>query len=722
MSRKRSGSGDSPRRYNPETPLTPGLTSSRGRVVKPKLWGNLPFAVFTVTTSRRSEDTAASLAKRGSVPIRDETGRFIGVRPKTPAERMQKLITGSGGIFKSAAVAVLRQEKRLMSTGDIARMALKRGLIKCQGKTPEATMASALYTDVKRKEGQSIFIRPHEGLFGLREWQDQGLVFTETGEEIQDHMPQHAPKRPRTHSGSLHRQFSSRGSLYNDDDDSYGGNDGYGDDDYEEAAISDDDDGPTTVKHQPKHYPPQAQFVVDRIAPMATARSGGLGPSSRRASSGALQDFGGPSRSAGGAKVEERKAAAASASQSGGKAGANGSGGDGEGENASIFLLLDAAEELHRSSSHDTADAQPEPSTAATGFAESAARTDEAHFKGASSLPSPHPSPSRSRGTLYAPSARPGSFPKLYDAGQATPRLFEDGSASGRISRPPPLQVSDPNTTAARPAYYPSDAAAYSPFGQPVTTPATIEDRPVATPLAGTPELDLTVQGMGADRLSSIALPPSMPSVRADQVNILNLPLPDFDLSVQDDSADAMAADDTRTPAEMEAADLAEAEAEAQAEAAIYGLAEAGMLAANGASGLSGALDQIGDKSSLVMASMPKVSKEKLRVLEQNVLLLEESLGTAHPQVGKAWLFLSRVYQAGSSAEMQQKAEAALVRSWDIFSKCQATFTQEDLAPPSTTSFSYLMEKMRSPVSPAPLQAADAASSDFVKVVGTASA
>ena len=38
-------------------------------------------------------------------------------------------------------------------------------------------MASALYTDVKRKESNSVFIRPHEGLFGLREWADKGLVF-----------------------------------------------------------------------------------------------------------------------------------------------------------------------------------------------------------------------------------------------------------------------------------------------------------------------------------------------------------------------------------------------------------------------------------------------------------------------------------------------------------------------------------------------------------------
>ena len=33
-------------------------------------------------------------------------------------------------------------------------------LINCQGKTPDATMASALYTDVKRKLHTSVFTRP----------------------------------------------------------------------------------------------------------------------------------------------------------------------------------------------------------------------------------------------------------------------------------------------------------------------------------------------------------------------------------------------------------------------------------------------------------------------------------------------------------------------------------------------------------------------------------
>ncbi|GFR40076.1 hypothetical protein Agub_g620 [Astrephomene gubernaculifera] len=82
--------------------------------------------------------------------------------------------TGGGGIFKSAAVAVLRQHRKLMTTGDITRLAVEMGLLKCQGKTPEATMASALYTDVKRKLHKSLFTRPQEGLFGLREWLEEG--------------------------------------------------------------------------------------------------------------------------------------------------------------------------------------------------------------------------------------------------------------------------------------------------------------------------------------------------------------------------------------------------------------------------------------------------------------------------------------------------------------------------------------------------------------------
>ncbi|KAK9812395.1 hypothetical protein WJX73_007500 [Symbiochloris irregularis] len=72
-----------------------------------------------------------------------------------------------------------------MTTGEITRLALEQALIRCQGRTPEATMASALYTDVKRKHDKSVFTRPQEGLFGLREWGADG-----------QHAPCSAPLQP----------------------------------------------------------------------------------------------------------------------------------------------------------------------------------------------------------------------------------------------------------------------------------------------------------------------------------------------------------------------------------------------------------------------------------------------------------------------------------------------------------------------------------------------
>ena len=43
--------------------------------------------------------------------------------------------------------------------GPPRRVAVEKELINCQGRTPEATMASALYTDVKRKGDNSVFTR-----------------------------------------------------------------------------------------------------------------------------------------------------------------------------------------------------------------------------------------------------------------------------------------------------------------------------------------------------------------------------------------------------------------------------------------------------------------------------------------------------------------------------------------------------------------------------------
>ena len=54
------------------------------------------------------------------------------------------------------------------------RYALENNLLgNLPGKTPDATMAAAMYQDLKKKkESKRVFVRPSEGRFGLREWED----------------------------------------------------------------------------------------------------------------------------------------------------------------------------------------------------------------------------------------------------------------------------------------------------------------------------------------------------------------------------------------------------------------------------------------------------------------------------------------------------------------------------------------------------------------------
>ncbi len=64
-----------------------------------------------------------------------------------------------GGERSAAKLPLLVLPPLHLARCRVRRVALERGLINCQGKTPEATMASALYTDVKRKHNKSVFTR-----------------------------------------------------------------------------------------------------------------------------------------------------------------------------------------------------------------------------------------------------------------------------------------------------------------------------------------------------------------------------------------------------------------------------------------------------------------------------------------------------------------------------------------------------------------------------------
>lgn len=74
------------------------------------------------------------------------------------------------GEFLSAAYKVLQGEKRPLTAREITAVAISRGLLKTQGKTPWQTMKSKLSTDILLRQERSPFMRTEKGHFALREW------------------------------------------------------------------------------------------------------------------------------------------------------------------------------------------------------------------------------------------------------------------------------------------------------------------------------------------------------------------------------------------------------------------------------------------------------------------------------------------------------------------------------------------------------------------------
>lgn len=73
--------------------------------------------------------------------------------------------------YKDAALKVLQAAGQPLHYKEIAQRAIGQALINPQGLTPDATMGSQLYTDIKQKGAESLFRREGRGLFGLAEWQ-----------------------------------------------------------------------------------------------------------------------------------------------------------------------------------------------------------------------------------------------------------------------------------------------------------------------------------------------------------------------------------------------------------------------------------------------------------------------------------------------------------------------------------------------------------------------
>lgn len=73
--------------------------------------------------------------------------------------------------YKQAAIEVLEHAQRPLHYREITRRALEQDLIRAIGLTPEHTMASQLYVDVKRRGVASPFQKMGGGRFGLTQWE-----------------------------------------------------------------------------------------------------------------------------------------------------------------------------------------------------------------------------------------------------------------------------------------------------------------------------------------------------------------------------------------------------------------------------------------------------------------------------------------------------------------------------------------------------------------------
>ena len=88
--------------------------------------------------------------------------------------------------FKKAAYNILKKEKKPLSAKEITQAALKEGLITSHGKTPNMTVSAVIYTNIKQKGGESLFVKVKRGFFGLREWGEE--IHEKKDKTIKTHM------------------------------------------------------------------------------------------------------------------------------------------------------------------------------------------------------------------------------------------------------------------------------------------------------------------------------------------------------------------------------------------------------------------------------------------------------------------------------------------------------------------------------------------------------
>ncbi|MBL8151094.1 MAG: winged helix-turn-helix domain-containing protein [Blastocatellia bacterium] len=86
--------------------------------------------------------------------------------------------------FKEAAMIILKREGRPMTAKEIVSIALSEGLIKTAGKTPDASLAGQIYTDIHRKRDSSLFVIVGPRTYAIKASADQIKAANENREDV----------------------------------------------------------------------------------------------------------------------------------------------------------------------------------------------------------------------------------------------------------------------------------------------------------------------------------------------------------------------------------------------------------------------------------------------------------------------------------------------------------------------------------------------------------
>jgi restriction system protein len=93
-------------------------------------------------------------------------------------------VNGDKSGFASAAKKVLSEVGKPLHAKEITALALKKGYLKTEGKTPAATMQAILAVAVKTKGNKSPFVRVRPGIYGLYVWGVDDVVYEEKKHNI----------------------------------------------------------------------------------------------------------------------------------------------------------------------------------------------------------------------------------------------------------------------------------------------------------------------------------------------------------------------------------------------------------------------------------------------------------------------------------------------------------------------------------------------------------